>query len=67
MSTHIDISPNLVGYTSRLYTQTNSSTPVTATAVEGSLLDGGLGSLTIPANGFQIVGNAFLIFENALP
>ena len=51
MSTHIDISPNLVGYTSRLYTQTNSSTPVTATNVEGNLLDGGLGSLTIPANG----------------
>ena len=58
MSTHIDISPNLVGYTSRLYTQTNSSTPVAATAVEGSLLDGGLGSLTIPANGFQ-VGDSF--------
>ena len=41
-----------------LYTQTASSTPVTATAVEGSLLDGGLGSLTIPANGFQ-VGDSF--------
>jgi hypothetical protein len=46
------------GYLSRLYTQTNSSTPVTATAVEGSLLDGGLGTLTIPANGFQ-VGDSF--------
>ena len=41
-----------------LYTQTASSTPVTATAVEGSLLDGGLGSLTIPANGFK-VGDSF--------
>jgi hypothetical protein len=41
-----------------LYAQTNSSTPVTATAVEGSLLDGGLGTLTIPANGFQI-GDSF--------
>jgi hypothetical protein len=41
-----------------LYTQTASSTPVTATAVEGSLLDGGLGTLTIPANGFQ-VGDSF--------
>jgi len=46
------------GYLSRLYTQTNSSTPVTATAVESSLLDGGLGTLTIPANGFQ-VGDSF--------
>ena len=58
MSTHINISPSLSGYTSRLYTQTNSSTPVTATAVEGNLLDGGLGTLTIPANGFQ-VGDSF--------
>ena len=41
-----------------LYTQTSSSTPVTATAVEGSLLDGGLGTLTIPANGFK-VGDSF--------
>jgi len=58
MSTHIDISPSLSGYTSKLYTQTNSSTPVTASAVESSLLDGGLGTLTIPANGFQ-VGDSF--------
>jgi len=49
---------NPSGYLSRLYTQTNSSTPVTATAAEGSLLDGGLGTLTIPANGFQ-VGDSF--------
>ena len=47
--------PNLLN---GLYTQTSSSTPVTATAVEGSLLDGGLGTLTIPANGFQ-VGDSF--------
>lgn len=61
MSTKIEIdkySQNSLGYLSRLYTQTNSSTPVTATAVEGSLLDGGLGTLTIPANGFQ-VGDSF--------
>ena len=61
MSTQIDIdkySQNPFGYLSRLYTQTNSSTPVTATAVEGSLLDGGLGTLTIPVNGFQ-VGDSF--------
>lgn len=61
MSTSICINSyasNPSGYLSRLYTQTNSSTPVTATAAEGSLLDGGLGTLTIPANGFQ-VGDSF--------
>ena len=59
MSTQINIlSANPYTITGGLYTQTNSSTPVTATAIEGSLLDGGLGSLTIPANGFQ-VGDSF--------
>ena len=61
MSTEINIdrySSNPSGFLNRLYTQTSSSTPVTATAVEGSLLDGGLGTLTIPANGFQ-VGDSF--------
>jgi len=41
-----------------LYTQTNSSTPVTNTTTETSLLDGGLGSLSIPADGFN-VGDSF--------
>lgn len=41
-----------------LYTQTNSSTPVTNTTTETSLLDGGLGTLSVPANGFQ-VGDSF--------
>ena len=59
MSTHIDLTyTNPYTKTGGLYTQTNSSTPVTATNVEGNLLDGGLGSLTIPANGFQ-VGDSF--------
>jgi hypothetical protein len=61
MFTRIDIdkyTQNPLGYLSRLYTQTNSSAPVAATAVEGNLLDGGLGTLTIPANGFQ-VGDSF--------
>lgn len=49
---------NPYGYLSRLYTQTNSSTPVTNTTVETSLLDGGLGTLTVPANGFK-VGDSF--------
>ncbi len=43
---------------SNLYTQTASSTPVTNTTTETSLLDGGLGSLSIPANGFN-VGDSF--------
>jgi flagellar hook-basal body complex protein FliE len=57
MSTHIHIRDpyNVSG---RLYTQTNSSTPVTNTTTETSLLDGGVGTLTVPANGFQ-VGDSF--------
>jgi hypothetical protein len=61
MSTFIETdsyASNPSGYLSRLYTQTSSSTPVTATDVEGNLLDGGLGTLTIPANGFK-VGDSF--------
>ncbi len=59
MSTNINIaSANLTNFLSRIYTQTNSSTPITNTIVETSLLDGGLGSLTVPANGFQI-GDSF--------
>jgi hypothetical protein len=58
-SIYIDrYSQNPYGYLSRLYTQTNSSTPVTNTTVETSLLDGGLGTLTVPANMFK-VGDSF--------
>jgi hypothetical protein len=35
-----------------LFNQTGSSTPVTNTIVESNLLDGGVGTLTVPANGF---------------
>ncbi len=45
-----------------LFNQTGSSIPVTGsgngTIVSGSLLDGGIGTLTVPANGFK-VGDAF--------
>lgn len=61
MSTSIYIdkySLNPYGYLSRLYTQTSSSTPVTNTLVETSLLDGGSGTLTVPANQFK-VGDSF--------
>lgn len=61
MSTLIQVDKyisNPYGYLSRLYTQTNSSTPITNTLAETSLLDGGLGTLTVPANGFK-VGDSF--------
>lgn len=48
----------VIPYNFGLYTQTSSSTPVTNTLTESSLLDGGLGTLSIPANGFQ-VGDSF--------
>jgi hypothetical protein len=41
-----------------LYSQIASSTPVTNTLAETSLLGGGIGTLIVPANGFQ-VGDAF--------
>lgn len=37
-----------------LYNQTSSSTPVTNTTTETSLLDGGVGTLSVPANGFSV-------------
>ena len=44
-----------------LYTQIGSSTPITNTTVETNLLDGGLGTLSVPANGFK-VGDSFHVF-----
>jgi hypothetical protein len=41
-----------------LFNQTGSSTPVTNTTNELSLLDGGVGTLSVPANGFR-KGDAF--------
>ncbi|CAB4175637.1 hypothetical protein UFOVP972_290 [uncultured Caudovirales phage] len=41
-----------------LHAQTSTSTPVTNTISELSLLDGGVGTLTVPANGFS-VGDSF--------
>ena len=42
-----------------LYAQTANSTPITATNVESSLIGGGLGTLSVPANSFQ-VGDSFV-------
>ena len=42
----------------RLFAQTGNSTAITATTTELTLIDGGVGTLTVPANGFQ-VGDSF--------
>ncbi len=49
---------NPLGYIRGLYTQIGASTPITNTTTETSLLDGGVGSLSVPANGFK-VGDSF--------
>lgn len=41
-----------------LFTQTASSTPVTNTTTELTLIDGGLGTLTVPPNQF-VIGDTF--------
>lgn len=41
-----------------LYAQTANSTPITNTIVETSLINGGVGTLSVPANGFK-VGDSF--------
>jgi hypothetical protein len=41
-----------------LFAQTGNSTPISGTNVETTLINGGVGTLTIPANGFQ-VGDSF--------
>jgi hypothetical protein len=46
------------GNTYGLFAQTADSTPITGTTAELSLINGGIGTLTVPANGFQI-GDSF--------
>ena len=41
-----------------LFAQTANSTPITGTTSELSLINGGVGTLSVPANGFQ-VGDSF--------
>jgi len=48
--------PSTVSY--GLYAQTADSTPVTATAVETTIIGPGVGGLSVPANGFSI-GDSF--------
>jgi hypothetical protein len=61
VSTEIEINSyysNPLGYTRGLYAQTANSTPITNTTVETSLINGGVGSLSVPANAFK-VGDSF--------
>ena len=46
--------------TGGLFAQTGNSTPITATTAIQTLIDGGVGSLTVPANGFK-VGDSFRV------
>jgi hypothetical protein len=50
--------PNIGTTNFGLYSQTESSTPVTNTTTETSLIGGGVGTLSVPANGFK-VGDSF--------
>ena len=59
MSTGIYISGiNPISVVGGLFAQTADSVPITNTTVETSLINGGVGSLSVPANGFQ-VGDSF--------
>lgn len=44
--------------TNGLFSQTGNSTVITGTTAERSLINGGVGTLSVPANGFQ-VGDSF--------
>lgn len=61
MATEIEIDNyyvNPLGYTRGLYAQTATSTAVVNTTAETTILNGGVGSLSVPANGFKI-GDSF--------
>ena len=61
MSTQINIlSANPYTITGGLFAQTANSTPITNTDVETPLINGGVGSLSVPANGFKI-GDSFRV------
>jgi hypothetical protein len=47
-----------VGPSGSLFAQTGNSTIISGTTVESTLINGGVGTLTVPANGFQ-VGDSF--------
>jgi hypothetical protein len=49
-----------------LFAQTANSTPVTATITESTLINGGVGTLSVPANGFNIGDSFRAIFGGVL-
>lgn len=56
--TIVTIPGNIPATNYGLFSQTSSSIPITATTTEGTLIDGGVGTLSVPANGFSI-GDSF--------
>jgi hypothetical protein len=60
--TQLDI-PTITG---GLFAQTANSTIITNTTVESSLINGGVGTLSVPANGFQIGDSFRAIFGGVL-
>lgn len=51
---------------SGLFAQTGNSTIISGTTVETSLINGGVGTLTVPANGFQVGDSFKAIFGGVL-
>jgi hypothetical protein len=49
-----------------LYAQTGNSTPITGTTTETTLINGGIGTLSVPANGFNIGDSFRAIFGGVL-
>jgi hypothetical protein len=56
--TVVDVPGNIPATNYGLFAQTGNSTPITGTVVETSLINGGVGVLSVPANGFT-VGDSF--------
>jgi hypothetical protein len=55
---NVDVPGNVPATNFGLFAQTANSTIITNTTVESSLINGGVGTLSVPANGFQ-VGDSF--------
>jgi hypothetical protein len=54
----ISLKNTIINQSNGLYSQTSLSTPIVNTDEEASLVGAGVGSLTVPANGFR-VGDSF--------
>ena len=55
-----------VGPSGSLFAQTGNSTPISGTIVETTLINGGVGTLTVPANGFSVGDSFRAIFGGVL-